>query len=349
MRAQTEPGPVRASLTAIGLLATLAVFSGAADAQRKERTGKEVVDAVCSSCHASGKNGAPKIGDVKAWAGRASQGLTALTEHALTGIRKMPAHGGATGVSDIEIERAIVYMVNKSGGNWVEPVGGATPAVVRTSETIVRAQCSKCHEAGLKGAPKIGDREAWIPRLKKGLDALVASAIHGHGPMPARGGLPDLSDQEIRGAIIYMFNYGLPPPAPAAAVTPADPHHKVISGTDIYLGMVTAEAMRARQAEADKAGAAKVDIPSGNGYYHVNISLADNKSRVPVTNAQVTVRVSDGMNSESKTLGLVAANNAVSYGDYFRFVSGSSYNITAEIHRPGVPATIEAKFTFKAP
>jgi hypothetical protein len=81
----------------------------------------------------------------------------------------------------------------------------------------------------------------------------------------------------------------------------------------------------------------------------VNISLADNKSRVQVTNAEVKVTVSDGMSTESKTLGLVAANNAVSYGDYFRFNSGNSYNITAEIHRPGVPATIEAKFTFKAP
>jgi cytochrome c5 len=349
MHAQTESGPVRALLIAIGLFATLAVFCGTADAQRKERTGKEVVDAGCGSCHASGKNGAPKIGDAKAWASRASQGLTALTEHALNGIRKMPAHGGAASVSDIEMEQAIVYMVNKSGGNWVEPVGGATPAVVRTSETIVRTQCSKCHEAGLKGAPKIGDREAWTPRLKKGLDALVASAIHGHGPMPARGGMPDLSDLEIRGAIIYMFNYGLPSSPATTQVMPADPHHKVISGTDIYLGMVTAEAMRVRQAEAEKAGAAKVEIPSGSGYYHVNISLADNKSRVPVTNAQVTVRVSDGMNSESKTLGLVAANNAVSYGDYFRFISGNSYNVTAEIQRPGVPSTIEAKFTFKAP
>jgi hypothetical protein len=167
--------------------------------------------------------------------------------------------------------------------------------------------------------------------------------------MPARGGLPELSDQEIRGAIVYMFNYGLPPPAPSEPSTPADPNHKVISGTDIYLGMMTAEAMRARQAQAEKAGGAKADIPSGTGYYHVNISLADNKSRVPVTNAEVTVRVSDGMTTETKALGLVAANNAVSYGNYFRFASGNAYNITAEIHRPGVPAAIEAKFRFKAP
>ena len=335
--------------SAIVLFAALLAFSGAADAQRKERQGKDVVTAVCGSCHIEGKDNAPRIGDAMAWAGRASQGLTSLTDHAIKGIRSMPAHGGSTGVSDIEIERAIVYMVNESGGRWVEPLGGATPAVLRSSETIVQSQCAKCHQTGQDGAPRIGDRPAWISRLKKGLDKLVTSAIHGHGPMPARGGLPDLSDQEIRGAIVYMFNFGMPDiptPPPAAR---ADPHHKVVSGTDIYLGMIRAEAIRAAQAQAEKAGAAKVDVPSSKGQYHVTISLADNKSQVPVTDAEVQVRVSDGMTTESKALGLVAANNAVSYGNYFRFDSGNSYNITAEIRRPGVAGTIEAKFEFKAP
>ena len=340
--------PARTML-ASGVLAMLVAFSGTADAQRKERLGKEVVDAVCASCHASGKDKAPRIGDAKAWSARTSQGLTALTGHAIKGIRKMPAHGGSAGVSDIEIERAIVHMVNQSGGNWVEPVGGATPAVVRTSEAIVRNQCAKCHQDGKQGAPKIGDRKAWIPRLQKGLDNLVGSAIHGHGPMPARGGLPDLSDQEIRGAIVHMFNYGLPAtPLPMRSM-PDDPRHKVVSGTDVYLGVFPAEAIRAAHAKAGKTGAAVADIPSGKGYYHLNISLADNKSQVPVTDARVEVRASDGMGSETKALALVAANNAVSYGNYFRFSSGNAYNITAEIRRPGVPGTFEAKFQFKAP
>jgi cytochrome c5 len=349
MRTQVGSGPARAMLPAIVLFTTFAAFSSPADAQRKEREGKEVVDAVCSACHATGKDSAPRIGDAKAWAGRASQGLTALTDHALKGIRNMPAHGGNPGVSDIEIERAIVYMVNQSGGHWIEPVGGATPAVVRTSESIVKSQCAKCHQTGEGGAPKIGDRPAWIPRLKKGLDPLVASAIHGHGPMPARGGLPDLSDQELRGAVIYMFNYGVPDAPLAAPVAREDAHHKLVSGTDIYFGMMRADAIRAAQVQAQKSGAAKVDIPAGKGYYHINISLVDNKSQVLVTDAQVNVRTSDGMTTESKPLGLVAANNAVSYGNFFRFSSGNAYNITTEIRRPGVPGTIQANFEFKAP
>ena len=339
--------PAGAALFAFALWTVLSIFVAPAQAQRKERQGKDVVDAVCSACHVPGKDNAPRIGDVKAWSARAAQGLTALTGNAVNGIRNMPAHGGNAGVSDIEIERAITYMINQSGGRWVEPLGGATPAVLRSSESIVRAQCATCHESGRDGAPKIGDRAAWIPRLKRGLDPLVASAVHGHGPMPSRGGLPDLSDTEIRGAIVYMFNHGVPavaPPAPAAA---ADPHHKVVSGTDIYLGMLRAESMRA--AYDDARSKDKPAIPSGKGYYHVNIALVDSKSQVPVTDAEVKVRVSDGMTSETHTLGLLAANNSVSYGAFYRFTSGSAYNITAEIRRPGVPGRIEARFDFRAP
>jgi cytochrome c5 len=334
-----------ATSSAIVILSALAAFTAPSHAQRKERQGKEVVDAVCGACHATGANNAPRIGDDKAWAARSAQGLTSLTDHAIKGIRNMPPHGGSPGVSDIEIERAIVYMVNASGAHWVEPVGGASPAVARTSEAIVRMQCAKCHETGQSGAPKIGDRSTWIPRLRKGLDPLVASAVHGHGAMPARGGMADLSDEELRGAIIYMFNYGVPmaPAAPAETPAPVDPRHKTISGTDIYLGLMTAESMRA----AREPGTS--DIPSGKGFYHLNISLSDSFSHVLVTDAQVKVSVSDGMNTESKPLGLVAANQSVSYGGYFRLSSGSAYNITADIRRPGVPGPIRAKFEFKAP
>jgi len=345
MRTRAGFGVARALAPTIIAGALLAAFTGAANAQRMERQGKAVVDAVCGACHAKGGNNAPQIGDAKAWAPRASQGLTALTGHAIKGIRGMPAHGGNPGISDIEIERAIVYMVNRSGGHWVEPVGGATPAVLRTSETIVQNQCATCHQTGVDGAPRMGDRTAWIPRLSKGLETLVVSAIHGHGAMPARGGLPDLSDAELRGAIVYMFNYGLPVVATAApdAPAPADPRHKMISGTDVYLGLMRAESVKVPQGSNEKTP------PSGKGYYHVNISLADNRSHVPVTDARVKLRVSDGMTEQSKELGLVAANQSVSYGDYFRLSSGSAYNITAEIRRPGVPGPIEAKFEFKTP
>ena len=163
------------TMTVIAL--ALAVAHGQALAQHEPKSGKEVVEATCISCHGSGANGAPKIGDAKAWQKRADQGLTGLTQNALNGIRRMPAHGGNPGLSDLEIERAITYMVNQSGGHWIEPIDRANPPIARSAEQVVRSQCAKCHEAGVGGAPKIGDRAAWIPRLKQGVDSLVRSVI----------------------------------------------------------------------------------------------------------------------------------------------------------------------------
>ena len=323
-------------LALIGLAIAATMGSTAASAQR---SGRQVVDSVCASCHGPGSNGAPRIGDRKAWAPRASQGLTALTAHALTGIRKMPGHGGNMALTDIEIERAITHMVNQSGGHWVEPQGGATPAVVRSGEQIVQMQCVKCHQDGVNGAPRIGDRAAWTPRLSKGLDALVRSAVHGHGPMPARGGLADLSDVEIHGAVVYMFNYGIPEPPPPAPPVAANPYHKVVSGTDIYLGIVRAQSMPADQR---KGGAAP-----GKDDYHVNISLFDSKTQTAVSGAQVTVRVADALSGATKTLAPIAANDTVSYGGYFRMVGPEPYTITAQVRRPGVAAVLEAKFEYK--
>ncbi len=185
-----------------------------AKAQGGERSGKEVVDAGCIACHGTGAHGAPRIGDEKAWSKRASRGLTGLTQSALKGIRQMPPHGANMTLTDTEIRRGITYMVNQSGGHWTEPVSRTAPPARRTGEQIVNAQCSKCHQEGVGGAPRIGDRDAWIPRLKNGLDVVVRSAINGHGGMPARGGLANLSDAEMRDAITYMFNKGRVPEKP---------------------------------------------------------------------------------------------------------------------------------------
>lgn len=195
-------GPLFA-LTLFAFMAAAGPHS--ARAQTTELSGKEVVDAVCSKCHATGAKGAPQIGDQQAWKKRASRGLSGLTANALTGIRNMPSHGGNQSLPDMEIKRAVAYMVNQSGGKWTEPVDKKAPPAPRTGEQIVKAQCIKCHEAGKGGAPKIGDRDAWIPRLKNGLDNTVRSAINGHGGMPARGGMANLTDSEMRSAVIYLF------------------------------------------------------------------------------------------------------------------------------------------------
>lgn len=198
-----------AGLIASALVSSAAWVMPALAAAPGELTGKEVVDKFCVECHGSGAKGAPRIGDEKAWKPRASRGLTSLTANAIAGVRKMPPHGGTLQVNDLELSRAITYMVNQSGGHWNEPTDRLAKIPERQGKDIVHAQCIKCHGEGLGGAPRLGDKKAWIERAKLGLDSLVRSAIHGHGGMPARGGMADLTDPEMRAAVSYMVQTSL--------------------------------------------------------------------------------------------------------------------------------------------
>jgi cytochrome c5 len=332
----------------------LGVGPGASMAQDVERSGKEVVQALCFACHASGANGAPRIGDQKAWAKRAAQGLTGLTANALKGIRQMPPHGGNAKLTDTEIERAITYMVNQSGGNWTEPISRSTRTPDRTGEEIVQARCSKCHQTGEGGAPRIGDRAAWVPRVKQGLDVVIRSAIKGHGGMPARGGQADLTDSEMRSAVVYMMNQGTVPPggAPASAPssTPARPDawHKVVAGVAIDLGIVSAESLRAQHPKPDAESSMHGGIPGGRGSYHVNISLHDAVTNAEIKDAEVEVKVPNPVTGgESKKLEPMAIRDTVSYGNYFRMPGKDPYAIIVQVRRPGVHQVIDARFDFK--
>ena len=195
-------------------IASLAPLSAAA-LPTGDRSGKEVVDNVCAACHATGVNGAPKIGDAKAWEPRAKRGLSSLTASALDGVRKMPAHGGSMSLSDNEISQAITYMVNQSGGKWAEPVNRRDLPKARTGEQVYKLQCVKCHGEGKDGAPRLGDKAAWIDRARLGFDGVVRSAIQGHGGMPSRGGMSNLTDQEMRNAVTYMFQQSVSKETPA--------------------------------------------------------------------------------------------------------------------------------------
>jgi cytochrome c5 len=189
-------------------------------------SGEAVYDQVCKTCHEGGLAGAPKIGDKSAWAKVIAQGLAPTVEHAVKGIRAMPPKGGNPDFDNIEIERAVVFMANKAGANWKEPPPASAASAQRSGEEVVRAACGKCHETGQGGAPKIGDRAAWTPRVARGLPSVTQAALRGHGGMPARGGMAELSDVEIGRAIEYMMNAGAgktaaPAGAPAVVATAA--------------------------------------------------------------------------------------------------------------------------------
>ncbi len=213
-----------------------------ANAPRVERSGEEVFNAVCTSCHTPGALGAPKLNNKGDWGPRIAQGYDKLIEHAINGIRAMPPRGGDPDLSDTEIARTVAYMANSAGANFKAPEPAAAPAAAPAADKpadkaaapaadkpadkaaapaadkpadkaaapavdgkgVYASSCAACHATGAAGAPKAGDKAAWAPRIKTGKDALYASALKGKGAMPAKGGNAGLSDAEVKAAVDYL-------------------------------------------------------------------------------------------------------------------------------------------------
>src|SRR6478752_935269 len=117
----------------------------------------------------------------------------------------------------------------------IKPVGSVVTAdasVPRgnlTGEQVDGQVCKTCHDAGLAGAPKSGDKAQWTARIAEGEKTLVQHAVAGFqgkaGVMPPKGGNTDLTDDEVHRAVVYLANQvgaGWKEPAPtAAAAAPA--------------------------------------------------------------------------------------------------------------------------------
>ena len=81
----------------------------------------------------------------------------------------------------------------------------ATATTTAAAPALYAQTCSACHGAGVAGAPKLGDKAAWAPRVGQGIDALTASVVKGKGAMPPKGGSA-ASDAEIKTVVTYMVN-----------------------------------------------------------------------------------------------------------------------------------------------
>ena len=201
--------------------------ASAAAGPHVDKSGEEVVAAVCSACHAGGLMNSPKIGDKDAWKPRIAQGYDTLVHNAINGVRTIPAKGGNSSLSDTEVTNAVVHMANLAGADFkavaskateVAPAVEAAPAAVaavtdtaapaagKSGEEVYKAVCAMCHGTGLMNAPKFGDKGQWEPRIAQGYDTLVKNAVNGIRTMPAKGGNASLSDTEVAGAVKYMAN-----------------------------------------------------------------------------------------------------------------------------------------------
>ena len=75
-------------------------------------------------------------------------------------------------------------------------------------QNIYQKSCQACHATGVAGAPKLGDKEAWAPRIAKGNDVLLSSVTNGLKAMPPKGTCMTCSEDELRAAIDYMVGEG---------------------------------------------------------------------------------------------------------------------------------------------
>lgn len=80
----------------------------------------------------------------------------------------------------------------------------AITAAAADGKAVYDKTCTVCHAAGVAGAPKLGDKAAWAPRVATGKDALVASVVKGKGAMPPKAGNAALTEDEIKAAIDFM-------------------------------------------------------------------------------------------------------------------------------------------------
>ncbi len=85
-----------------------------------------------------------------------------------------------------------------------------TPKSGADGKIIYKKTCFACHDMGIAGAPKIGDKALWAPRIVAGNDVMYESALKGKtspaGAMPPKGGNMSLSDDEVKAAVDYMVN-----------------------------------------------------------------------------------------------------------------------------------------------
>ncbi|WP_175728573.1 c-type cytochrome [Burkholderia ambifaria] len=163
------------------------------------------------------------------------------------------AGAGTDALSDEQVAARIAPIAK------VDVKDANAPRTYKTGEEVYKAVCVTCHGTGAAGAPKVGNKDDWAPRISQGFDTLLKTALSGKGAMPPRGGTnpDDVSDYEIARAIVYMANNdGANFPEPAAPAANAAPAASGAAGAAAPAGASGADASNAQAAAAMAAIAA---------------------------------------------------------------------------------------------
>ncbi|HAE70991.1 MAG TPA: cytochrome-c oxidase, cbb3-type subunit III [Gammaproteobacteria bacterium] len=184
-----------------------------------------------------------------------NQGHKPLTQDAV-----MPSFGASKVIDKTQIKKLAVYVHQLGGGVAVKPKPKPKKVVASAAAPTAKAgrggkelyaKCQGCHNVGVGGAPKYGDKAAWAPRIKRGMDDLLKVAKAGKGMMPPKGTCMDCTDDELRAVIQYMMESAGAPKAKSAAKV--SPFKAVVASGDSFDAVI-----KAADANYKKALAAKM-------------------------------------------------------------------------------------------
>lgn len=178
--------------------------------------------------------------------------------------------------------QAAAADVNLAPIGSVNAVDKTIVKAARSGEAVYNAVCTSCHAAGVLNAPKIDDKGAWAPRVANGLDGLMKNAINGLNSMPARGGDPSITDEELSNAIVYMtgkaghdLSSQVKAPAAAPAAQAAAPAEQAAAPAAAATPAAAAPAAPAAQAAAPAAAAPAAAVDGEKVYKGICFSCHD--------------------------------------------------------------------------
>jgi cytochrome c5 len=174
-----------------------------------ELTDNEVANAIAYMANQSGaKFKAPESGGTSTAAPVAAPAATAVASKPAEADKKSTKSPKAVVIEEKAPAQKSDGVVAQVAATAPQPAAGTakSAATGKSGEEVVKGVCAMCHSAGLMGAPKIGDKDAWAPRIALGYDTLVLHATKGIRMMPAKGGNPGLSDDEVARAVANMAN-----------------------------------------------------------------------------------------------------------------------------------------------
>lgn len=130
----------------------------------------------------------------------------------LAGESCVGSTAGGSSSSTMSTTAAVVEQAAEAVTEVVEEAVNEVAAEVAAAvsdfdvESTYQMSCFACHGAGAAGAPKLGDADAWAPRLEAGMDTLMANVINGVNAMPPKGLCMTCTDENLRSLVDYMVN-----------------------------------------------------------------------------------------------------------------------------------------------